>query len=111
MACGVNDGRVEKPRSRQPAGDAAAALLTSTSQRCVCGTSPRTRAAAAPSTSATSSTWCAERGLTEPVEVTRPVLERYQRHLFHYRKSDGEPLSFRSAARTPGRPARSGSNG
>jgi len=40
--------------------------------------------------------WCRERGLTEPVEVTRPVLERYQRHLFHYRKKNGEPLSFRS---------------
>ena len=40
--------------------------------------------------------WCAERGLTEPVEVTRPVLERYQRHLFHQRKRNGEPLSFRS---------------
>jgi integrase/recombinase XerD len=38
--------------------------------------------------------WCKERGLTEPVEVTRPVLERYQRHLFHYRKKNGEPLSF-----------------
>ena len=37
-----------------------------------------------------------ERGLTEPVEVTRPVLERYQRHLFHYRKTNGEPLSFAS---------------
>lgn len=40
--------------------------------------------------------WCSERGLSEPVEVTRPVLERYQRHLFHYRKKNGEPLSFRS---------------
>jgi integrase/recombinase XerD len=40
--------------------------------------------------------WCAERGLTEPVEVTRPVLERYQRHLFHQRKRNGEPLTFRS---------------
>ena len=30
------------------------------------------------------------------VEVTRPVLERYQRHLFYYRKTNGEPLSFRS---------------
>ena len=40
--------------------------------------------------------WCSERGLREPVEVTRPVLERYQRHLFHYRKKNGEPLSFRS---------------
>ena len=40
--------------------------------------------------------WCQERGLADPVEVTRPVLERYQRHLFHYRKKNGEPLSFRS---------------
>ena len=24
------------------------------------------------------------------------MLERYQRHLFHYRKKNGEPLSFRS---------------
>jgi integrase/recombinase XerD len=40
--------------------------------------------------------WCAERSLFEPTEITRPVLERYQRHLFHYRKRDGEPMSFRS---------------
>ncbi|HVR26748.1 MAG TPA: site-specific tyrosine recombinase XerC [Candidatus Polarisedimenticolia bacterium] len=40
--------------------------------------------------------WCAERGLTEPTEVTRPVLESFQRRLFHYRKRDGEPMSFRS---------------
>jgi len=38
--------------------------------------------------------WCAERGIAEPVEVTRPVLEAYQRHVFHYRKKNGEPLSF-----------------
>jgi len=38
--------------------------------------------------------WCTERGITEPVEVTRPVLEAYQRHVFHYRKKNGEPLSF-----------------
>jgi integrase/recombinase XerD len=38
--------------------------------------------------------WCAERGITEPVEVTRPVLEAYQRYVFHYRKKNGEPLSF-----------------
>ena len=37
-----------------------------------------------------------ERGLQEPVEITRPVLERYQRYLFHYRKKDGQPLSFHS---------------
>jgi integrase/recombinase XerD len=40
--------------------------------------------------------WLAERGITRPAEVTRPVLESYQRWLFHYRKANGEPLSFRS---------------
>ena len=40
--------------------------------------------------------WLAERGITRPAEVTRPVLESYQRHLFHYRKNNGDPLSFRS---------------
>lgn len=37
--------------------------------------------------------WCAEREIASPGEVTRPVLERFQRHLFHYRKSDGRPLA------------------
>jgi integrase/recombinase XerD len=36
--------------------------------------------------------WATERGVTEPVEVTRTVLEAWQRHLFHYRKKNGEPL-------------------
>lgn len=40
--------------------------------------------------------WCGEHGITEPFEVTRPVLERYQRYLFYYRKKNGEPLSFSS---------------
>jgi integrase/recombinase XerD len=40
--------------------------------------------------------WLQERGITEAIDVTRPVLERYQRYLFHYRKANGEPLSFRS---------------
>jgi len=40
--------------------------------------------------------WCVERGLSEPADVTRPVLERYQRYLFHYRKQNGQPLSFHS---------------
>ena len=40
--------------------------------------------------------WCELRGLTRPQEVTRPILERYQRWLFHYRKSDGKPLTFHS---------------
>lgn len=39
--------------------------------------------------------WCEARSITRPVEVTKPILERYQRHLFHLRKPDGKPLSFR----------------
>lgn len=42
------------------------------------------------------SEWCEARGLLHPVEVTKPILERYQRHLFHLRQKDGRPLSFRS---------------
>jgi integrase/recombinase XerD len=38
--------------------------------------------------------WCADRGVTRPAEVTRPVLERFQAALFHARKADGEPLSI-----------------
>lgn len=37
--------------------------------------------------------WCETRGVTRPVEVTRPVIEAYQRHLFWRRKPDGNPLS------------------
>jgi integrase/recombinase XerD len=40
--------------------------------------------------------WAAERGITEPVEVTRTMLEQYQKHVFHYRKKNGEPLGFTS---------------
>lgn len=42
------------------------------------------------------SRWCEERGVTRPSEVTRPILERYQRFLCNYRKADGKPLTFRS---------------
>lgn len=42
--------------------------------------------------------WLGDRGVTRPVEVTRPMLVRYQRHLFHYRKANGDPLSFHSQA-------------
>lgn len=37
--------------------------------------------------------WCEERAVQRPAEVTRPLLERYQRHLFLYRKANGSPLS------------------
>jgi len=40
--------------------------------------------------------WAHERSLARPSEVTKPTLERYQRHLYHHRKKDGQPLSFRS---------------
>ena len=37
--------------------------------------------------------WLAERGVTDGREVTRSLLERYQRHLYAYRKKDGQPLA------------------
>lgn len=37
--------------------------------------------------------WCDERDLHDPKAVTKPILERYQRHLFYRRKADGNPLS------------------
>ena len=40
--------------------------------------------------------WCAEREINTPQEVTKPILERYQRHLYYYRKADGQPLTFGS---------------
>lgn len=40
--------------------------------------------------------WCVERGITRPVEMTRPILERYQAHLYHRLKENGEPLSITS---------------
>jgi integrase/recombinase XerD len=38
--------------------------------------------------------WTAERGISRPSEVTKPIVERYQRWLFHYRKKDGTSLAF-----------------
>ena len=40
--------------------------------------------------------WAHDRGVTKPAEVTKPILERYQRYLYYYRKSNGDPLSFQS---------------
>jgi integrase/recombinase XerD len=41
--------------------------------------------------------WAAERGITRPAEVTKPILERYQRWLYHYRsEKTGRALSFRT---------------
>jgi integrase/recombinase XerD len=41
-------------------------------------------------------TWCDERGLQKPSDITKQVLERYQRHLFYYRKPDGTPITLGS---------------
>ena len=38
--------------------------------------------------------WCDERGISRPQDITRPILQRYQRHLYHYRKANGQPLAF-----------------
>ena len=39
--------------------------------------------------------WCEARGVLRPMEITKPILERYQRHLYYVRKPDGKPLSAR----------------
>ena len=38
--------------------------------------------------------WCDDRGLDRPQDITRPILERYRRHLYYLRKANGEPISF-----------------
>ena len=40
--------------------------------------------------------WCAERALSDPRDLTKPILERYQRHLFYYRRDDGTPMTLGS---------------
>lgn len=42
------------------------------------------------------SAWCSERGLTRASEVTKPILERYRRHLHHSRDKRGNNLSARN---------------
>lgn len=42
--------------------------------------------------------WCEARELQRPCEITKPILERYQRHLFHVRKPNGHPLSIKGQA-------------
>lgn len=40
--------------------------------------------------------WCENHGITSPVEVTRQVLESYQRYLYHYRDKRGKRLMVQS---------------
>jgi len=40
--------------------------------------------------------WAETHGILRPEELTRSILESYQRYLFRFRKKNGQPLSFRS---------------
>lgn len=40
--------------------------------------------------------WCEERNLERVADISRPVIERYQKYLFHKKKANGKPLSVRS---------------
>jgi integrase/recombinase XerD len=40
--------------------------------------------------------WAEQRGLSRPAEITKPILERYQRFLVLFRKVNGEPLTFQT---------------
>jgi len=43
-------------------------------------------------------TFFAELDIVDPAQVSFAALESYQRHLFHHKKRDGAPLSFRTQA-------------
>ena len=34
--------------------------------------------------------WCLDRSVTRPAEVTEAMIQRYQRHLYFFRKPDGQ---------------------
>jgi len=38
--------------------------------------------------------WSHDRDLHQPDEITKPILESYQRHLWRYRKTNGKPLGI-----------------
>lgn len=38
--------------------------------------------------------WCGERSMDQATQITRPVLERYRRHLFYHEQRTGQPLSL-----------------
>jgi integrase/recombinase XerD len=40
--------------------------------------------------------WCDERSVQSPRELTRTVIDRYQHHLHHHRKANGQPLTYGS---------------
>ena len=40
--------------------------------------------------------WLADRGVERIDQVTKPIIERYQKQLFQHRKKNGKPLTFRT---------------
>jgi len=38
--------------------------------------------------------WCMDRNLQEIEEITPTTLQRYQKHLYHYRQKNGQPINF-----------------
>lgn len=36
--------------------------------------------------------WCEQRSINRCSEVSKKIIERYRRHMYHYRKSNGQPL-------------------
>jgi integrase/recombinase XerD len=38
--------------------------------------------------------WAEDRSLTRPAQITKPIVEAYQRWLFYFRRPSGKPLSF-----------------
>jgi integrase/recombinase XerD len=40
--------------------------------------------------------WCEERDVRDLHQITTGLIERYQKHLYHFRKKNGAPLSFGS---------------
>jgi integrase/recombinase XerD len=42
--------------------------------------------------------WCDVAGVREPGQISRQNIEQYQRHLFRYRKANGDPLALSTQA-------------
>ena len=88
-------GAVARPdRGRSGAGDVwahAAAYCAWLEERHY---SPRTVRTGARLPRRTSRPGRRARASCGPSEVTLPIVERYQRHLFHHRKANGKPLSW-----------------
>ena len=68
----------------------------STSNGSPCTASPGTPWPRAARISATSTTGAASAESKSPSRSRGPILERYQRWLYHYRKTNGQPLGFRT---------------